>query len=131
MFIGCSSGTDKPTRLEQAEAAVPAISVMELKQLIDAGQDIFLLDVRRDSEFVAERLSSADLRITHDSLEFNLARLPQDKATGIYCFCRGGVRSARATRYLLSVGYLNVYNVAGGMLAWKENGFETVSGSAD
>ena len=106
----------------------PAVSTLELKQLVDSGEDIFLLDVRRDSEFVAERLVFTDLRITHDSIEAHLASLPPDKMTPIYCFCRGGVRSDYAARYLISIGYNNAYNVSGGMLAWKENGFETAKG---
>lgn len=113
-------------RSKEAEA-VPSITTLELKQLVDDGVDFFLLDVRREDEFKAVRLAFADTRITHDSLEAHLELLPQDKDSSIiYCFCRGGVRSAVATRYLLSIGYKNVYNVAGGMLAWQKNGFETV-----
>jgi rhodanese-related sulfurtransferase len=131
LFISCSLGDDKAAQHNQAADKIPAVTVLELRQLVDAGEDIYLLDVRRDSEFVAERLTFTDLRVTHDSLEFNLDRLPLDKTTGIYCFCRGGVRSARAASYLLSIGYTKVYNVTGGMLAWKENDFETLSGPVD
>jgi adenylyltransferase/sulfurtransferase len=130
LVISCSSGADESTQRKQPEAPVPAVTVMALRELVDSGEDIYLLDVRRDSEFVAERLNFTDLRVTHDSLEFFLELLPQEKSTPIYCFCRGGVRSATATRYLLSVGYSQVYNVAGGMLAWKENDFETTGGTA-
>ncbi len=98
--------------------------------MVGTGEDIFLLDVRTEREFSANRLSFADLRVPHDSLSAYLDQLPQDKDTRIYCFCRSGRRSAVATRYLIDQGYLNVYNVTGGILAWQENGFETVGDQA-
>ncbi|UCG62206.1 MAG: rhodanese-like domain-containing protein [Candidatus Zixiibacteriota bacterium] len=124
----CGSCSRESGKGDQTVIPAPAISTTELRQLVDSGEDIFLLDVRRDSEYIAERLSFTDLRITHDSLKAHLESLPPDKTTPIYCFCRGGVRSDHAARYLISIGYKNVLNVSRGMLAWKENGFETVSG---
>ncbi|UCD63217.1 MAG: rhodanese-like domain-containing protein [Candidatus Zixiibacteriota bacterium] len=112
-----------------SKRAVPSVSVEELHGLIEEGRDIFLLDVRRQEEYAAGRLSSIDLRIPHDSLEGNLDLLPQDKLTCIYCICRGGVRSGTAVEYLRSVGYDSAFNVAGGMLAWQELGYETVADS--
>lgn len=126
IVLSSSSCSRDSGNTERDIVPAPAVSTSELKQLIDSGEDIFLLDVRRDSEFVAERLIFTDLRITHDSLDSHLESLPPDKATPIYCFCRGGVRSDHAARYLISIGYKNAYNVSGGMLVWKENGFGTV-----
>ncbi len=104
------------------------ISVEELRRLSESDQELFLLDVRTESEFTAERLSFADERIPFDSLTDNLGRLPSDKGTPIYLFCRSGRRSGIAAGFLRSAGYTQVYNVDGGIIAWKAAGFETVSG---
>lgn len=90
---------------------------------------MFVIDVRTEPEYRAVRLAFVDVRITHDSIETNLQALPSDKTTLIYSFCRGGVRSDVSTRYLRSIGYVNAYNVTGGMLAWQEKGYPTVSDS--
>ncbi|UCE25015.1 MAG: rhodanese-like domain-containing protein [Candidatus Zixiibacteriota bacterium] len=108
--------------------AVPSVTVQQLEQLAKSGEDMFLLDVRTEPEYIANRLSFTDLRVSHDSLGNHLDQLPQDKDTRIYCFCRSGRRSTHSTRYLMSLGYNSVYNVTGGILAWQKKGFETVSG---
>ncbi len=107
---------------------VPSITTSELKRLVDSGANFFMLDVRTEAEFSANRLSFAHILIPYDSLEAYLDHLPQDKDSSyIYCFCRTGRRSGIATKYLLSIGYRNVYNVAGGIVDWQRRGWETVS----
>jgi len=105
------------------------ISIQDLKSEFDAGKQFYLLDVRTMPEFEDNRLSFSDDLIPYDSLEFNKDKLPQDKETVIYLFCRSSRRSGIATDYLRSIGYKNSYNVLGGIIAWQEAGFETVSGN--
>jgi len=107
---------------------IPAVTVTQLHDLVASGQRVYLLDVRTEEEFRAERLRFTDDRIPYDSLSFYVERLPRDKSTPIYTFCRAGRRSGIAADFLKSIGYENVYNVAGGILAWKEAGYETVTG---
>lgn len=95
------------------------ITVEELKAKIDAGEKLNLVDVREP----------------HENAEFNIGGilLPlgrvQTMETGeiddlkdetVYIYCRSGNRSGQACLILETLGYKNVINVAGGMLAWQE-----------
>lgn len=106
---------------------MPSITVSELKEKVDDGNDLYLLDVRTEAEFKAGHLPFADKLIPYDSLQFYLDELPQDKETEIYCFCRSGRRSGISTNYLKSIGYENVYNVTGGIIAWNDAGYKIIS----
>ncbi len=109
-------------------AAAGAIDVHELLRLFDKGAARFVLDVRTPEEYSSERLSFADALIPIDSLERETVKLPLDKALPIYTFCRAGRRSALAANFLVSIGYENVYNVTGGIIAWKQAGYLTITG---
>lgn len=110
------------------QASNTQVTVEELRRLAQTDSTLFLLDVRTEPEYLAERLSFTEARIPFDSIEQHLERLPSDKTTPIYAFCRSGRRSDIAADRLRSAGYTRVYNVAGGIVAWKAAGFETVSG---
>jgi len=104
---------------------IPAVTVKTLHELSESGLEFYLLDVRTVEEYEQGHLTFADALIPHDQLDQQVARLPADKRTLIYCFCRAGRRSAIATKYLRSIGYERAYNVTGGILAWIEAGYET------
>ena len=137
-LFACSSDTHKGQDSTKKETAsvqekmttneTPEISVDSLHALNKAGHEFFLLDVRTDPEIAEARLSFIDGQVPYDVLADNLDRLPQDLDTEIYCFCRSSRRSGIATDYLRKVGYTNVYNVAGGIIAWQAAGYEIISG---
>jgi len=104
------------------------ISVEELHRRAENGDRPFLLDVRTDPEFIAGRLSFTDALIPYDALPFYLEQLPEDKDTPIACFCRSGNRSRYATEFLRSLGYRRAVNVRGGIIAWKNAGYEITAG---
>jgi adenylyltransferase/sulfurtransferase len=97
---------------------VPTITVEGLKKLIDEGSDeLFVLDVREPHESDIVRLEGATL--------IPLGRLPHevqklDSAKDIVVYCRSGVRSAKATEFLLGAGFRKVRNLEGGILAWAD-----------
>lgn len=125
--LSCAkSETDSIPRV--TDIAPPSITVARLHELRESGAGLFLLDVRTESEYHDARLDFSDILIPYDLLDNHLDRLPTSKDTPIYCFCRTGRRSGIATRYLRSVGYSEVYNVEGGIVAWKRAGYRTISG---
>ncbi len=53
-----------------------------------------------------------------------LDQLPVDKNTPILAYCRSGRMSLAAIEQLKALGYTNLYNLKGGMIAWGAEGFE-------
>ena len=96
-------------------SSVPAMTVHELKQLRDAGDDHFLLDVREPHEQGISRIAGAVL-IPLGQLGERTAELPRDKR--ILVHCKSGGRSARAVSQLRDQGFENVWNISGGIIAW-------------
>jgi adenylyltransferase/sulfurtransferase len=88
---------------------------VELKKRLDAGDDVFILDVREPNEYQICRIPGAVL-IPLGELPRRYAELPTDK--DIVAQCKMGGRSAKATEYLQSVGFKRVKNLKGGILDW-------------
>ncbi len=101
---------------QPAAAAVPEITVEELKQKLDARDDVFILDVREPHEYQICNLSGYLLP---------LGDLPKrahelDSSREIVAHCRSGVRSAKAVDFLRQAGFRKVKNLKGGILAWAD-----------
>jgi len=109
-------------RPEPAAAQATGASVSEwettsvdLKKRIDAGDDVFILDVREPNEYQICRIPGAVL-IPLGELPRRYAELPKDK--DIVAHCKMGGRSAKAAEFLQSVGFKRVKNLRGGILDW-------------
>jgi adenylyltransferase/sulfurtransferase len=98
-------------------AAIPSISVEELKQSRDRGDALVLVDVREPRETVISDLPGS-VKIPLGTLTRSLDRL--DKADDIVVFCRSGARSGQAVQYLRQMGFTKVRNLAGGINRWAE-----------
>jgi rhodanese-related sulfurtransferase len=102
---------------------IPQISPKELKQRLDRGDDLFLLDVREYNERDICHIGGE--LIPKDTVTSNLDRLPRDKEIVVYC--RSGGRSqAVAQELYVNHGFRNVSNLAGGMLRWSDDVDPTV-----
>ena len=71
-------------------------------------------------------LEQTDAFIIYDQISLHLDELPQDKSAPIVLYCRSGRMSAIAAAELANMGYTNVWDLAGGMSAWKEAGLEVI-----
>ncbi|NOZ58375.1 MAG: rhodanese-like domain-containing protein [Euryarchaeota archaeon] len=105
-------------------SGVEEISVEEAAELVRGGSAI-LLDVRTPQEYHAEHVEGARW-IPLDELPERLDELDREKVI-LACFCRSGMRSSRACEILREHGFKKLYNVRGGITAWKRAGFRTVS----
>ena len=100
-----------------------AISVQELKNRLDKGDEIFLLDVREPHEFSMAKIEGSVL-IPLGTLPTSLNQLnPNDE---IVALCHKGMRSADAVGFLLQQGFNNVKNLVGGIDAWSVEVDQTV-----
>ena len=96
---------------------VPAMTVQELKTMMERGEDFFLLDVREPFEWDIARLPGATL-IPLGQLGARLTELPRDKKLVVHC--KAGGRSAKAVGLLRDSGYEDAWNVTGGINAWSK-----------
>ncbi|MBA4537734.1 sulfurtransferase TusA family protein [Bacillus aquiflavi] len=88
----------------------------ELEQLIKAGENIEIIDVREEAEYVFGHIPGAK-SIPFGELEENIDQI--DSAKPVYVVCRTGNRSDFAAQMLTEKGMKNVINVIPGMTGWK------------
>jgi len=105
----------------------PMLAVESLKQQLDAGEDVLMLDVRSADEFVGEQGHIAAARnIPLDELPGRLAELQDQKQRPIRLLCRTDRRSAQAARLLAEAGFVDAQVIRGGMTAWRAKGWPVV-----
>ncbi|MCX5044582.1 adenylyltransferase/sulfurtransferase MoeZ [Aldersonia sp. NBC_00410] len=101
----------------QAAAAGSTLTAAELRDLLDAGKPVELIDVREPVEWDIVRIEGAQLvpkdRILSGEV---LADLPQNKPIVLYC--KTGVRSAEALAALKKAGFSDATHLQGGVVAW-------------
>ncbi|MBE7176869.1 MAG: rhodanese-like domain-containing protein [Mucilaginibacter polytrichastri] len=92
------------------------ITVAELKEKMDNGEDFQLIDVREDFEYEMSNLGGELIPMSGIVLEAD--KISRDKPVIIQC--RSGNRSGAAVKMLeQQFGFNNLYNLKGGILAWK------------
>src|SRR5215475_11364903 len=104
-------GEEKPVN-----TGVPEISVEELKQRLDAKEDLFILDVREPHEYQICNLNGQLIPL--NDLPRRVHELDPSKEMVVHC--RSGQRSARAVGFLRQAGFTKAKNLAGGILAWAD-----------
>jgi molybdopterin/thiamine biosynthesis adenylyltransferase/rhodanese-related sulfurtransferase len=104
-------GEEKPV-----ENKLPEISVEELKRRRDAGEDLFILDVREPHEYQICNLGG--YLIPLNDLPKRVHEL--DSSREIVAHCKMGGRSAKAVEFLRQAGFTKVKNLTGGITAWSE-----------
>ncbi|BBX21796.1 putative adenylyltransferase/sulfurtransferase MoeZ [Mycolicibacter terrae] len=105
---------------EAAEAADGStITPAELRELLDSGRPLALIDVREPAEWEINRIEGARLvpQSTINTGE-GLAALPQDRMSVLYC--KTGIRSAEALATLKKAGFANAVHLQGGIVAWAK-----------
>ncbi|MGB7548404.1 MAG: molybdopterin-synthase adenylyltransferase MoeB [Terracidiphilus sp.] len=95
---------------------IPQITVKELKQRIDAGEDVYILDVREPYEYQIAHIGGT--LIPQNDVPNRLAEIDRDREVIVHC--RSGARSQRIAEFLKQAGYPRVVNLAGGILAWAD-----------
>lgn len=95
------------------------VSPLEVKQRLDAGEPVLLVDVREPAEFAIAKIGEAEL-IPMGSVPGQLQRLEAaaDDAA-IVVFCHHGVRSLQVVNWLRQQGVENCQSMAGGIDLWS------------
>ena len=88
---------------------------------IDSPDPVRLIDVRTPEEFSEGHLCGAVNHDWYDSLFVDKVSAAYDKSAPLYIYCRSGRRASEAAAVLSKAGF-EVFNLAGGYLAWTEAG---------
>jgi len=95
---------------------IPQLGVKEFKRRRDAGEDLFLLDVREPYEYRIAEIGG--VLIPQNDVPQRLSEIPRNRE--IVVQCRSGARSQKIAEFLKQSGYDRVANLAGGILAWSD-----------
>lgn len=109
--------------VNDSKTRIKEVTVAETQARVAKNPDAKLIDVREDKEWQAAHAAGA-VHLGKGIIERDIEQLVPDKATELILYCGGGYRSALAADVLQQMGYTNVYSMAGGWKAWKEDGGE-------
>jgi len=115
LVAACSSGSDTAT--------VELVSPAEAAQVIDddpAG--LVVLDIRTPEEFNEARLANA-INVDYYDADFAEQLDGLDKNDPYVMYCRTGNRSSDAVKTMKDLGFVEVYEIDGGIVNWYDSGF--------
>lgn len=130
VLAACGSSTASPgapsgaigVKVQTDGGSFTNISPQELKTML----------THKDFQFINTHIpyegeiEPTDAFVPYDALDENLGKLPADKNAKIVLYCRSDRMSTIAAKELVKKGYTNLYNLAGGMVAWESAGFPLV-----
>ncbi len=129
-FCGLRSAAQLATASQLATATqetalkngIPQITPTELKQRLDAKEDIFVLDVREPFEHQIANIGGTLIPI--NEVPHRLGEIDREREVVVHC--KSGGRSQRVAEFLAQSGYAKVSNLAGGITAWSNDVDPTV-----
>ncbi|BBX06570.1 adenylyltransferase/sulfurtransferase MoeZ [Mycolicibacterium aichiense] len=111
----CGVVSDAAVDAAQGSAVTP----LELRELLDSGKNLALIDVREPVEWEINHITGAEL-IPKSAIESGegLSRLPHDRTPVLYC--KTGVRSAEVLAVVKKAGFADAMHLQGGIVAWAK-----------
>ena len=109
----------------QVKAPVEEIEPFEAAQEIEGG-DVVLIDTREPHEYQEAHLDGGKL-VPPGLLRDEIAASAPDKSARTIIYCRSGNRSYKAAEQMEALGYTDVASMAGGILAWQEQGLPVLA----
>jgi rhodanese-related sulfurtransferase len=95
------------------------ITVEDLKQRMDAGEQLNILDVREPDEYARFNIG-AKLLPLGQVLQAQTEEIDDWRDQEVIVHCHSGKRSLQAGAMLETMGFSKVFNLEGGMVAWRE-----------
>lgn len=109
--------------LAEAKSQITEINCAQADEMLE--RSVVFVDVRESTEYDESHIPGA-LLLPRGVLEFRAYDHPilKDRDAEYVFYCRSGARSAMAARNMKRIGYSKGYSMAGGILAWIEEGRE-------
>jgi rhodanese-related sulfurtransferase len=92
--------------------------------MMQSSSNLLVVDVRTPQEYMQVHLKGA-INIPLSNLSLRMGGLEKDRPILVYC--QTGYRSAQASSILVKAGFAKVYNLEGGITAWVNSGYPTVT----
>ena len=105
--------------LSQGQAQSQLLDVKSFDTRMASTKDKIVLDVRTNDEYNQGHLENA-VMIDYYQPDFKERLAKLDKAKPVFVYCAAGVRSESAAQALVDLGFKQVYDLRGGMNAWKK-----------
>ena len=130
LLVACGGESASALVVDQAPVnQAPAINVSTLPDAVDVHtvasikdqDEVYVIDVREQWEYDEGHIPGVTL-IPMNEVPNRLDEIPTDK--DVIVTCRSGNRSGQVTEYLRQIGYDNVHNMSGGIIAWEAEGYQ-------
>lgn len=108
--------------VNDAKARINELTVEDVRNKQEQGEDFVLIDVREESEWQRDHLPGA-IHLGKGILERDIEKTVPSLDAEIILYCGGGYRSALAAENLQRMGYSNVISMDGGIRGWREKGY--------
>ena len=103
-------------------AKVRETNPKSVKNRLDKGESLLLIDVREESEWNAGHIPGA-IHLSKGIIERDIEEKFPDKSSELILYCGGGFRSVLAAHNLKLMGYKNVISMDGGWREWNKKGY--------
>jgi rhodanese-related sulfurtransferase len=115
LLVGCSTSTAGATNMDVLDFS---------KKITESG--VVILDVRTPGEFAEGYIEGARMiDFQGGSFETEIASLDKNATYAVYC--RSGNRSGQAVKIMQDAGFLNLFNLEGGVIDWANQGMPLVN----
>lgn len=107
--------------VKDSKSRIKETNVFEVKDRLDQGDNLTLVDTREESEWARGRLPGA-VHLSKGIIERDIERIFPDLEQELILYCGGGFRSALVADALLRMGYNRAISMDGGIRGWVEAG---------
>lgn len=123
-LLSCGKQTE-PEKSITATAIAKNVNVEEFDSLLHGKKPVILLDVRTDGEVATGKIEGAVAIDLYDA-QFSTKVRELDRTKPVLIYCRSGSRSYTAMKKMKEMGFIELYNLTGGIIAWNRAGLPVV-----
>jgi rhodanese-related sulfurtransferase len=125
LLLACGGGTNGGVTGTEVPVDGGFYRNVSPAQLSSMLEDKDFLMINTDPAYSVE-IQGTDLHIPAPEFGQNLDLLPQDKSAKIVVYCQVGMNSSQIAVQLVNLGYTNIWNLAGGLVVWQQQGYPVI-----